>query len=70
MCFLAHLVYQPKSLFNHELSIIIIGIVLHQHRHLCTLPHGTWLDIELHIWYTYAHMPTTYAHQIFNDSDV
>ena len=37
-----------RALYNHALSIIIIGVVLHQHHHchLCTPPPGPWLDIE------------------------
>ena len=38
-----------KALYNHALSIVVIGIILHWHwhrRHLCTPPPGTWLDIE------------------------
>ena len=39
-----------RALYNHALSIIIIGIVLCQHQrwhwHLCPPPPGTWLDIE------------------------
>ena len=23
-----------------------------------------------HVWHTYAHMPSIYAHQIFSDSDL
>ena len=39
-----------RALYNHALSVIIIGVVLcwhwHHHWHLCTPLPGTWLDIE------------------------
>ena len=39
-----------RALYNHALSMVIIGIILHQcwcqHHCLCTPPPGTWLDIE------------------------
>ena len=49
MLFLAHLVYQPKSLYNHALSIVVgvgvtvgigVGVIV------CTVLLATWLDIE------------------------
>ena len=54
-----------RALYNHALSVV--GVVLH--RCLCTPPPGTGLDI-VHIWYTYAHVSTIYAHQIFSDSNL
>ena len=44
--FLAYLVYQPSALYNHELCIIIIGIVVVILCHLCTPAPGKGLDIE------------------------
>ena len=39
-----------RALYNHALSVIVIGVILHRHQHqhhlLCTPPPGTWLDIE------------------------
>ena len=36
----------------------------------CTAVLTSGLDIELHIWNTYAHLPLVFAHQIFSHYDV
>ena len=69
LCFLAHLVYQTKSLCNHALSVIVsvsvsvaVGVICVQ----SSQPHGQTLQ-KLHIWCKYAHMLLVYAPQIFSD---
>ena len=58
---LAHLVYQPKSLLQ---SCIVHR---HWHRHLCTPPCATELDIET--LYLVSYTLPIYAHQIFRNFD-
>ena len=36
---------EPYTIMLCPSCVIVIGVVLHQ-QHLCTLPPGTWLDIE------------------------
>ena len=70
-CFWLIWFINQRALYNHALSIIVIGVILHQHWcwHHClyTPPPGTWLDIETSYL---VHMSPIYAHQIFNDSDL
>ena len=56
-----------RALYNHALSV---AIVLHRHRHLCTPPPGTWLDIETSYLVHICTCVPIYAQQIFNDSDL
>ena len=62
--YLAHLVYQPKSL-NHGLSVVRHRRWHHCHwYHLCTPLLATGLNNET------SHLSPICAHQIFSDSDI
>ena len=69
--FLAHLVYQPKSLIQS--CFVRCHCWCHPASVLASVHTSPWHIVrhrKFHTWYTYAHMSPIYAHQIFNDSDL